>query len=182
MSVHPEPSEHSNPTSSTQQVKNTEHSPTDPPLPVVPSYSYATPTPQASSQSTSAPYPGEAHCSCPWRWEEKVETLIQVFPFRDSRGGMPDCCTWPCLCPWKCGFGAPGPYLSSCPPGRLGVIHFFRASVTWRHKLCWGCCIHLLSGGEGRRTRKSKSPLTVRLRQAWAMWDHLKQTNKQAKS
>ncbi|XP_075801066.1 dyslexia-associated protein KIAA0319-like protein homolog [Microtus pennsylvanicus] len=57
VSVHPEPSEHSSPTSSTQQVKSTEHSPTDPPLPVVPSYSYATPTPQASSQSTSAPYP-----------------------------------------------------------------------------------------------------------------------------
>ncbi|KAM7324308.1 hypothetical protein ACRRTK_016613 [Alexandromys fortis] len=57
VSVHPEPSEHSSPTSSTQQVKSTEHSPTDLPLPVVPSYSYATPTPPASSQSTSAPYP-----------------------------------------------------------------------------------------------------------------------------
>ncbi|XP_005353285.1 dyslexia-associated protein KIAA0319-like protein homolog [Microtus ochrogaster] len=57
VSVHPEPSEQSSPTSSTQQVKSTEHSPTDPPLPVVSSYSYATPTPQVSSQSTSAPYP-----------------------------------------------------------------------------------------------------------------------------
>ncbi|XP_040612551.1 dyslexia-associated protein KIAA0319-like protein homolog isoform X1 [Mesocricetus auratus] len=58
VSVHPEPQEHSSPTSSTQQVKNsTEHSPTAVPLPVAPSYSYATPTPQASSQSTSAPHP-----------------------------------------------------------------------------------------------------------------------------
>ncbi|XP_051044764.1 dyslexia-associated protein KIAA0319-like protein homolog isoform X1 [Phodopus roborovskii] len=57
VSVHPEPSELSSPTSSTQQVKSTEHSPTDLPLPVAASYSYATPTPQASSQSTSAPHP-----------------------------------------------------------------------------------------------------------------------------
>lgn len=57
MSIHPEPSEHSSPASSTQQVRSTEHSPTDAPLPVAPSYSYATPTPQASSQSTSAPHP-----------------------------------------------------------------------------------------------------------------------------
>ncbi|GAB1288930.1 Dyslexia-associated protein KIAA0319-like protein [Apodemus speciosus] len=57
VSMHPEPSEHSSPASSTQQVKSTEHSPTDAPLPVAPSYSYATPSPQASSQSTSAPHP-----------------------------------------------------------------------------------------------------------------------------
>ncbi|XP_076790307.1 dyslexia-associated protein KIAA0319-like protein homolog isoform X2 [Arvicanthis niloticus] len=57
MSIHPEPSEHSSPASSTQQVRSTEHSPTDAPLPVAPSYSYATPTPQTSSQSTSAPHP-----------------------------------------------------------------------------------------------------------------------------
>ncbi|XP_036034622.1 dyslexia-associated protein KIAA0319-like protein homolog isoform X2 [Onychomys torridus] len=57
VSVHPEPSEHSSPMSSTQQAKSTEHSSPDSPLPVAPSYSYATPTPQASSQSTSAPQP-----------------------------------------------------------------------------------------------------------------------------
>ncbi|EDL30273.1 expressed sequence AU040320, isoform CRA_a [Mus musculus] len=57
VSIHPEPSEHSSPVSGTPQVKSTEHSPTDAPLPVAPSYSYATPTPQASSQSTSAPHP-----------------------------------------------------------------------------------------------------------------------------
>ncbi|XP_052571840.1 dyslexia-associated protein KIAA0319-like protein homolog [Peromyscus californicus insignis] len=57
VSVHPEPSEHSSPTSSTQQAKSTEHSSPESPLPVAPSYSYATPTPQASSQSTSAPQP-----------------------------------------------------------------------------------------------------------------------------
>ncbi|KAL1776709.1 dyslexia-associated KIAA0319-like [Sigmodon hispidus] len=57
VSVLPEPSEQSSPTASTQQVKSTEHSPTDRPLPAAPSYSYATPTPQATSQSTSAPQP-----------------------------------------------------------------------------------------------------------------------------
>ncbi|XP_052033345.1 dyslexia-associated protein KIAA0319-like protein homolog isoform X2 [Apodemus sylvaticus] len=57
VSIPPEPSEHSSPASSTQQVKSTEHSPTDAPLPVAPSYSFATPSLQASSQSTSAPHP-----------------------------------------------------------------------------------------------------------------------------
>lgn len=56
-SVHPEPSEHSSPTSSTQQTKVTEPSSPDSPLPVAPSDSYATPAPQASAQSTSAPQP-----------------------------------------------------------------------------------------------------------------------------
>ncbi|KAL6038950.1 hypothetical protein STEG23_010039, partial [Scotinomys teguina] len=57
VSVHPEPSEHSSPTSSTQQAQSTEHSPTGSPLPVAPSHSSAAPTPQVSSQSTSAPQP-----------------------------------------------------------------------------------------------------------------------------
>lgn len=57
VSTHPESSEHASPASNTQHVKSTEHSPTDTPLPVAPSYSYATPTPPASFQSTSAPHP-----------------------------------------------------------------------------------------------------------------------------
>ncbi|XP_055467178.1 dyslexia-associated protein KIAA0319-like protein homolog isoform X1 [Psammomys obesus] len=57
VSIHPESSEHASPASNTQHVKSTEHSPTDTPLPVAPSYSYATPTPPASFQSTSAPHP-----------------------------------------------------------------------------------------------------------------------------
>lgn len=57
VSIPTEPSEHFTLASSTQQVKSTEHTPTDTPLPVAPSYSSATPTPQTSSQSTSAPRP-----------------------------------------------------------------------------------------------------------------------------
>ncbi|XP_021508216.1 dyslexia-associated protein KIAA0319-like protein homolog [Meriones unguiculatus] len=57
VSTHPESSEHASPASNTQHVKSTEHSPTDTPLPVAPSYSYATPTPPASFQSTSASHP-----------------------------------------------------------------------------------------------------------------------------